>query len=79
MPSRNDQSMSWFSVIVISTFCGGMPGSAASFSTTLPTGTVVRDYVTDLTWVSHVRFDMSGSASPAGTSAIGDPDVLCMP
>lgn len=45
----------------------------------LPTGTVVRDYVTDLTWVSHVRFDMSGSASPAGTSAIGDPDVLCMP
>lgn len=45
----------------------------------LTTGAVVRDYVTDLTWVSRLRFDLSGSASPAGTSAIGDPDVLCMP
>lgn len=34
-PSRNDQSMSWFSVMVISTFVGGMPGLAARFSTTL--------------------------------------------
>lgn len=45
----------------------------------LATGTIIRDYVVDVTGAFRIRFDMSGSASPAGASAVGDPEVLCLP
>ena len=45
----------------------------------LVTGTLVEDYVLDVTNAFRVRFDLVGSATPAGRSAVGDPEVLCLP
>ena len=45
----------------------------------LVTGTIVEDYVLDVTDVFRVRFDLAGSATPAGRSAVGDPEVLVLP
>lgn len=45
----------------------------------LATGTIIRDHEVDVTGAFRIRFDMSGSASPAGASAVGDPEVLCLP
>ncbi|PVG81109.1 hypothetical protein DDE18_20085 [Nocardioides gansuensis] len=45
----------------------------------LQVGTVVEEGagVLDMTDVFRLRFDLSGSASPKGYAAIGDPEVLC--
>lgn len=45
----------------------------------LATGTIIRDHVVDLSDAFRLRFDMSGTASPAGSPAVGDPEVLCLP
>ncbi|GAB3031171.1 hypothetical protein GCM10011376_24260 [Nocardioides flavus (ex Wang et al. 2016)] len=45
----------------------------------LATGTIVEDEVVDLTNAFRVRFDLVGSATPAGRSAVGFPEVLCLP
>jgi hypothetical protein len=46
---------------------------------TLTTGTVVEDHVIDLTDAFRIRFDLTGSATPAGLAAIGNPEVLVLP
>jgi hypothetical protein len=45
----------------------------------LATGTIVKDYVIDVRNAFRVRFDLVGSATPAGRSAVGDPEVLVLP
>ena len=45
----------------------------------LTTGTLVEDYVLDVTNAFRIRFDFVGSATPAGRSAVGDPEVLILP
>src|SRR5690349_17263958 len=45
----------------------------------LATGTIVEDYVIDVRNAFRVRFDLVGSATPAGRSAVGDPEVLLLP
>lgn len=45
----------------------------------LATGTIVKDYVIDVRNAFRVRFDLAGSATPAGRSAIGNPEVLYLP
>jgi hypothetical protein len=45
----------------------------------LATGTIVDDDVIDVTNAFRVRFDLVGSAVPAGRSAVGFPEVLCLP
>jgi hypothetical protein len=46
---------------------------------TLVTGTVINDYVIDTTNAFRIRFDLTGSATPAGLAAIGNPEVLVLP
>lgn len=45
----------------------------------LATGTIVEDHVIDVTNAFRVRFDFVASATPAGRSAVGYPEVLCLP
>ena len=45
----------------------------------LGTGTIVEDYVVDVRNAFRVRFDFAGSATPAGRSAVGTPEVLVLP
>lgn len=45
----------------------------------LATGTIVEDHVIDVTNSFRVRFDLAGSATPAGRAAVGYPEVLCLP
>ncbi|WP_157559136.1 hypothetical protein [Nocardioides sp. Soil774] len=45
----------------------------------LVTGTIVKDYVLDVTNAFRIRFDLVGSATPAGRSAVGEPQVLVLP
>jgi hypothetical protein len=45
----------------------------------LVTGTIVEDYVVDVRNAFRIRFDFAGSATPAGRSAVGDPEVLVLP
>ena len=45
----------------------------------LATGTIVKDYVVDVRNAFRVRFDFLGSATPAGRSAVGNPQVLVLP
>ena len=45
----------------------------------LATGTIVEGHVIDVTNAFRVRFDFVGSATPAGRSAVGYPEVLCLP
>jgi hypothetical protein len=44
----------------------------------LTTGVIVRDHVIDVTNAFRIRFDAVASASPAGTAAVGTPEVLCL-
>lgn len=44
----------------------------------LATGTIVKDHVIDVTNAFRIRFDLAGSAMPAGRSAVGLPEVLCL-
>lgn len=44
----------------------------------LATGTIVADHVLDVTGAFRIRFDLASSATPAGTSAVGTPEVLCL-
>ena len=43
------------------------------------TGTIVKDRYIDVTDAFRIRFDLVGSATPAGRSAVGTPEVLCLP
>ncbi|NPC45019.1 hypothetical protein [Nocardioides sp. zg-1230] len=52
---------------------------AAKVTHALATGTVIRDHEVDLTGAFRMRFDLSGSATPAGSSAVAEPEVLCLP
>lgn len=45
----------------------------------LATGTVVKDHVVDVRNAFRVRFDFVGSATPAGRSAVGNPQMLVLP
>ena len=45
----------------------------------LATGTVIKDYVIDVRDAFRIRFDLTGTATPAGKSAVGAPEVLCLP
>ena len=45
----------------------------------LVTGTVIDDYVLDVRDAFRIRFDLVGSATPAGRSAVGSPEVLYLP
>lgn len=45
----------------------------------LATGTVVDDYVIDVRNAFRIRFDLLGSATPPGRSAVGSPEVLYLP
>jgi hypothetical protein len=45
----------------------------------LTTGTIVEDHVIDVRNAFRVRFDLSGSSTPAGRSAVGNPEVLVLP
>ena len=44
----------------------------------LVTGTIVKDYVTDVTGAFRIRFDLGATATPAGFAAVGTPEVLCL-
>lgn len=46
---------------------------------TLVTGSIVHDYVVNTTDAFRVRFDLMGSATPAGLAAVGGPEVLYLP
>jgi hypothetical protein len=43
------------------------------------TGTIVLGDVIDVSDAFRVRFDLVGSATPAGKSAVATPEVLCLP
>ena len=45
----------------------------------LATGTVITDHVIDVRDAFRIRFDLTGTATPAGRSAVGSPEVLCLP
>ena len=45
----------------------------------LATGTVIKDHVIDVRDAFRIRFDLTGTATPAGRSAVGLPEVLCLP
>jgi hypothetical protein len=52
---------------------------AAVVTHALTTGTIVKDHVIDVRNAFRVRFDLSGSSTPAGWSAVGNPEVLYLP
>jgi len=44
----------------------------------LATGVIIKDHVVDVTDAFRIRFEASATATPAGTAAIGTPEVLCL-
>lgn len=44
----------------------------------LGTGVIVKDHVVDVTDAFRIRFDATATATPAGTAAVGSPEVLCL-
>lgn len=52
---------------------------AAVVTHALATGTIIKDHVIDVRNAFRVRFDLSGSSTPAGRSAVGNPEVLYLP
>lgn len=52
---------------------------AAVVTHALSTGTIIKDHVIDVRNAFRVRFDLSGSSTPAGRSAVGNPEVLYLP
>jgi hypothetical protein len=46
---------------------------------TLATGTIVEDHAINTTNAFRIRFDLTGSATPAGLAAVGNPEVLYLP
>lgn len=51
---------------------------AAKATHALATGVIVEDHTVDLTRAFRLRFDAVASAAPAGTAAVGTPEVLCL-
>ena len=44
----------------------------------LATGVIVEDHTVDVSRAFRLRFDAVASAAPAGTAAVGTPEVLCL-
>jgi len=51
---------------------------APVWSVSLGTGSIDRDRVLDVTGAFRIRFDLTSSGSPAGYTAVGTPEVLCL-